>query len=180
MKWQFDPAHTIVEASTKHLMFTTVRVNFTGTTGEIDFEPGKPNAAWVKLAVPAGSLESRDERRDGHLKSPDFLDVANHSEISFASSGVEQVGENVFKVSGDLTIRGTTKRIVVDVLLHGVFDDPRTGKRAFLDANVTIDRREWGLVWNMPVPQGLLVGNDVTIEFSVEAVPAQPSGAQVA
>ncbi len=180
MKWQFDPAHTIVEASAKHMMFTTVRVNFTGTTGEIEFEPDSPSGASVRLTIPPASLASRDERRDGHLKSPDFLDVANYPEISFASSRVEQVGENLFKVSGDLAIRGARKPVAVNVLLHGVFDDPRSGKRAFLDANVTIDRREWGLVWNMPVPQGLLVGNEVTIEFSIEAVPAQPSENQAA
>lgn len=68
----------------------------------------------------------------------------------------------------------TTLRECRDVLLHGVFDDPRTGKRAFLDAKTTIDRREWGLVWNMPVPQGLLVGNEVTIEFSIEPTPVPP------
>ncbi len=157
------------------MMFTTVRVNFTDTTGEIEFEPDDPSAASVRLTIPAGSLNSRDERRDAHLKSPDFLDVANYPEISFASSRVEQAGENLFKVTGDLAIRGTTKPVAVNVLLHGVFDDPRTAKRAFLDANTTVDRREWGLVWNMPVPQGLLVGNEVTIEFSIEAVPAQPS-----
>lgn len=174
MRWQFDPAHTIVEASAKHMMFTTVRVNFSGTSGDIDFDPDHPEAATVHLSVPAASLESRDERRDGHLRSADFLDVANHPEITFASSRVEPVSEKVFKVSGDLTIRGTTKPVVVDVLLHGVFDDPRTGKRAFLDAKTTIDRREWGLVWNMPVPQGLLVGNEVTIEFSIEPTPVPP------
>lgn len=172
MKWQFDSAHTIVEASAKHMMFTTVRVNFTGTSGEIDLDPDHPDAAAVRLGIPAGSLESRDERRDAHLKSADFLDVANHPEIRFTSAGVESVGENLFKVTGDLTIRGTTKPVVVDVLLHGVFDDARTGKRAFLDAKTTIDRREWGLIWNMPVPQGLLVGNEVTVEFSIEATPS--------
>lgn len=178
MRWQFDPSHTIVEASAKHMAFTTVRINFTGTSGEIEFDPDRPAASSVGLSVPAASLQSRDERRDGHLKSPDFLDVAAHPEISFASSKVEPAGENLFKVTGGLTIRGTTKPVTVDVLLHGVFDDPRAGKRAFIDAKVVIDRRDWGLVWNMPVPQGLLVGNDVTIEFSIEALPTPASAGQ--
>lgn len=180
MKWQFDPAHTIVEATAKHMMFTTVRVNFTGTRGEIEFEPERPAAASVRLSVPAASLESREERRDAHLKSADFFDVANHPDITFASSHVEPRGENLFQVAGDLTVRGTTRPVAVDVLLHGVFDDQRTGKRAFLDAKVTIDRREWGLLWNMPVPQGLLVGNEVTIEFNIEAIPASLPEAQPA
>ena len=180
MRWQFEPAHTIVQASAKHMMFTTVRVNFRGTQGEIEYEPGSPQRAWVTLRVPTGSLSSNDDRRDGHLKSPDFLDVANHPEITFKSSGVQAAGEDLYKVTGDLSIRGTTKPATVDVLLHGTYEDPRTGQRAFLDASVTIDRREWGLVWNMPVPQGLLVSNEVVIEFSVEAVPAQQGGTPAA
>lgn len=173
MRWQFDPAHTIVQASAKHMMFTTVRVNFKGTRGEIEFEPGSPEQAWVTLSVPADSLSSNDDRRDGHLKSADFLDVANHPDITFKSTRVQPAGKNVHKVTGDLAIRGATRPVTVDVLLHGIYEDQRTGQRAFLDASVTIDRREWGLVWNMPVPQGLLVGNEVIIEFSIEAVPVQ-------
>ena len=180
MRWQFEPAHTIVQASAKHMMFTTVRVNFKGTRGEIEYETGSPEQAWVTLSVPADSLSSNDDRRDGHLKSPDFLDVANHPEITFKSTRVQAAGENLYKVAGDLAIRGTTKPATVDVLLHGIYEDPRTGQRAFLDASVTIDRREWGLLWNMPVPQGLLVSNEVVIEFSVEAVPAQQSGTPAA
>lgn len=173
MRWQFDPAHTIVQASAKHMMFTTVRVNFKGTRGEIEFEPGSPEQAWVTLSIPADSLSSNDDRRDGHLRSADFLDVANHPEITFKSTRVEPAGKSVHKVAGDLAIRGATKPVTVDVLLHGIYEDQRTGQRAFLDASVAIDRREWGLVWNMPVPQGLLVGNEVIIEFSIEAVPVQ-------
>ena len=177
MRWQFDPAHTIVQASAKHMMFTTVRVSFTGTRGEIEYEPPSPEDAWVTLSVPAHALSSNDDRRDGHLRSADFLDVANHPEITFKSTRVVKAGEALYKVTGDLAIRGTTRPVTVDVLLHGIYDDERTGRRAFLDATVTIDRREWGLVWNMPVPQGLLVGNEVLIEFSIEAVPFQHEGA---
>ena len=180
MRWQFEPAHTIVQASAKHMMFTTVRVNFKGTRGEIEYEPGSPEKAWVTLSVPADSLSSNDDRRDGHLKSPDFLDAANHPEITFKSTRVQAAGENQYRVTGDLSIRGTTKPATVDALLHGIYDDPGTKQRAFLDATVTIDRREWGLVWNMPVPQGLLVSNEVVIEFSIEAVPAQQSGTPAA
>lgn len=173
MRWQFEPAHTIVQASAKHMMFTTVRVNFKGTHGEIEYEPGSPEQAFVTLTIPADSLSSNDDRRDGHLKSADFLDVANHPEITFKSTRVQPAAENVHKVTGDLTIRGVTGPVTVDVLIHGIYEDQLTGQRAFLDASVTIDRRKWGLVWNMPVPQGLLVGNDVIIEFSIEAVPVQ-------
>lgn len=173
MRWQFEPAHTIVQASAKHMMFTTVRVSFKGARGEIEYAPGSPEQAWVTLTVPAGSLSSNDDRRDGHLRSADFLDVAHHPEITFKSTRVQPAGQNVHKVTGDLTIHGVTRPVTVDVLLHGIYEDQRTGQRAFLDASVTIDRREWGLVWNMPVPQGLLVGNEVIIEFSVEAVPLQ-------
>jgi len=173
MKWQIDPAHTSVEAAAKHMMFTTVRVRFPGATGEIEFDPENPAAAkTIDLAVPVASLSSGDDRRDGHLRSPDFFDAASHPEISFASKGVTSGSNGRFKVSGDLTIRGTTKPVVLDVVFHGIGADPMKPERqrAFVDAKTVIDRREWGLVWNMPVPQGVLVSHDISLEISAQLV----------
>lgn len=170
MKWQFEPSHTSVEASAKHMMFTTVRVRFPGTTGEIDLDPDRPETAKVRLSIPVASLISGDEKRDGHLRSADFFDAEKHAQITFTSTGVERVRDGAFTLKGDLTIRGTTKSVVVDVALHGIVDDPmaQTRKRAFVEAKAKIDRREWGLVWNMPVPQGVLVSHDIGLEISAE------------
>lgn len=172
MKWQFDQAHTSVEASTKHMMFTTVRVGFPGATGEIDLDPDRPETASVRLTIPVASVRSGDEKRDGHLRSADFFDAEKHPTITFASTRVTRRGADRYTVAGDLTIRGTTKAVDVDVTVHGIADDPmgKDRKRAFIDATTRIDRRAWGLVWNMPVPQGVLVGNDINIDVSVEVV----------
>ncbi|MBI2983139.1 MAG: YceI family protein [Chloroflexi bacterium] len=171
MKWQFDAAHTTVEASAKHMMFATVRVRFPGATGEIDFDPDRPEAARVRVTIPVSSLSSGDEKRDGHLRSADFFDLAKHAEIVFTSTAVRPAAGGAFRVSGDLTIRGTTKPVVADVTLHTI-DDPmvKGAKRSFIDAKTTIDRRDWGLVWNMPVPQGVLVGHEIAIDVSAEVM----------
>ncbi len=181
MKWQFDPAHTSVEASAKHMMFTTVRVSFPGATGEIDLDPDRPERARVSLSIPVAALTSGDPKRDGHLRSADFFDAENHAQVTFTSTGVERAGEGAFTVKGDLTIRGTTKPVSLDVTLHGIVDDPmeQTRKRAFVDAKAKIDRREWGLVWNMPVPQGVLVSHDIALEAFAE-VTSGPAVSQAA
>ena len=172
MKFQIDPAHTSVEATAKHMMFTTVRVRFPAATGEIDLDPDKPETASVRLAIPVASLASGDDRRDAHLRSGDFFDAERFPQITFASTGVTPVTDGRYAVAGDLTIRGTTRPVTVDVTLHGVVADPmgKDRQRAFIDATAKIDRREWGLVWNMPVPQGVLVSHDIGLEISAQVI----------
>ena len=174
MKWQIDPAHTSVEAAAKHMMFTTVRVRFPGATGEIELDPEQPQAAKiVDLSIPVASLDSGDTKRDGHLRSPDFFDAQTYPQVGFHSTAVRLVDKDGrYEVKGDLTIRGETKPVTLDVMVHGIGPDPmRPGRqRAFIDAKALIDRREWGLVWNMPVPQGVLVSHDIRLEISSQLV----------
>jgi polyisoprenoid-binding protein YceI len=176
MDWQFDPAHTTVEAKAKHMMLTTVRVRFPGASGEIRFDPDRPEAAVVRLGIPVASLSSGDERRDAHLRSGDFFDADKHPTIEFRSRGVRTLQSGRFEVSGDLTMRGATRPVRAEVSLQALADDPTVGgrKRAFVEASATIDRRDWGLVWNMPVPQGVLVSNDVAIDVAAELLSALP------
>ena len=152
-------------------MLTTVRSAFTGTTGVIDFDPANPQAGRVELRIPAASVNTGDEKRDGHLRSADFLDAATHPEIVFKSTTVTPKGKDEFTVQGDLTIRGTTKPVSVTVELLGIQPDPRSGQRAAFDAKFSFDRTQWGLVWNMPIPSGVLVGQKITVEASVAATP---------
>jgi polyisoprenoid-binding protein YceI len=171
MQWQIDTSHSSVTAAVKHMMLTTVRGAFSGTTGSIDFDPAKPEAGAVELRIPAASVNTGDAKRDGHLRSADFLDAENHPEIVFKSTKVTPKGKDAFIVEGDLTIRGTTKPVAVNVELLGVAADPRSGQRAGFDAKFSFDRTQWGLAWNMPVPSGVLVGEKISIEANIAATP---------
>jgi polyisoprenoid-binding protein YceI len=171
MQWQIDTSHSSVTAAVKHMMLTTVRGGFSGATGVIDFDPAKPEAGAVELRIPAASVNTGDAKRDGHLRSADFLDAQTHPEIVFKSTKVTPKGKNSFVVDGDLTIRGTTKPVAVNVDLLGIAEDPRAGQRAGFDAKFSFDRTQWGLTWNMPIPSGVLVGEKITIEANIAATP---------
>ena len=171
MQWQIDPSHSSVTAAVKHMMLTTVRGAFSGTSGVIDFDPATPENGAVELRIPAASVNTGDEKRDGHLKSPDFLDAATFPDIVFKSTKVTTKGKDEFVVDGDLTIRGTTKPVAVNVELVGIGADPRAGQRAGFDATFSFDRTQWGLTWNMPIPSGVLVGEKITIEANIAATP---------
>jgi polyisoprenoid-binding protein YceI len=171
MQWQIDTSHSSVTAAVKHMMLTTVRGAFSGASGVIDFDPATPEAGAIELRIPAASVHTGDEKRDGHLRSADFLDAQTHPEIVFKSTKVTRKGKDEFVVDGDLTIRGTTKPVAVNVELLGIAADPRAGQRAGFEAKFSFDRTQWGLVWNMPVPSGVLVGEKITIEAHIAATP---------
>lgn len=178
MKWQIDPAHTNVTVAVKHMAISTVRGRFTsGAEGTIEYDPQAPDRTHVELRIKAASIDTGDAKRDGHLRSPDFLDAQKYPEITFKSTKIERKGNNDWLARGDLTIRDVTKPVDVKVETLGVVEDPYVKQRVGFDATARFDRREWGLVWNMPVPSGLLVGEQVKVEFSVEAIPEQTEGA---
>ena len=177
MKWQIDPSHTSIGAKVKHMMVSTVRGSFAGATGTIEYDPVAPERGSVELRIPAASIDTGDEKRDGHLRSADFLDAERYPEIVFTSTAVTASGKDTFAVSGDLTIRGITKPATVKVALAGVVADPRSGQRAAFDATASIDRTQWGLVWNMPVPSGVLVSEKIVLEANVAATPVVAAAA---
>ncbi|MDZ4767547.1 MAG: YceI family protein [Chloroflexota bacterium] len=169
--WTLDPGHTTAEFSARHLMVTTVRGRFAPPTGTIDFDPANPSAATVEATIDATTLTSGLADRDGHLKSPDFLDVANFPNITFKSTNVAVTGEGTANVTGDLTIRGVTKPITLAVEFTGTAKDPWGGTRAGFTAETKINREDWGLTWNVALEAGgVLVGKDIKLTIDAEAV----------
>lgn len=179
--WQIDPAHTSVEFAVKHMMFTTVRGRFKDVKGTIEADEQNPDRSTVNVEIAAASLDTGSADRDTHLRSADFLDVETHPTITFRSKrieGAQQKEGDQFRVTGDLTIRGTTMEITLDCVYEGTGKDPWGGTRAGSRATTKIDRREWGLKWNQALETGgVLVANEVRIEIEVQAVKAVPATA---
>jgi polyisoprenoid-binding protein YceI len=130
-----------------------------------------PAASSVEVTIDAASIDTGDATRDGHLRSADFLDVEGHPSLTFTSTGVRAAGSGRWAVDGDLTVRGVTRTVVLDVELEGVAADPWGGERAVFSASTEIDREDFGLVWNQALEGGgVLVGRKVKIEIEAEAV----------
>ena len=172
--WTIDPTHTSVELAVKHMMFTTVRGRFKDVKGTIKVDEENPDNSVVDVEIAAASLDTGVADRDAHLRSADFLDVENHPLITFRSKRVQgamKVEGDKFKVTGDLTIRGTTIEVTLESVYEGTGKDPWGGTRAGARAETRIDRRDWGLKWNQALETGgILVANEVKIEVELQAV----------
>jgi polyisoprenoid-binding protein YceI len=175
-RWELDPAHTTVEFSAKHMMITTVKGRFSDVSGTIEADETHPDRSSAEASIDAASLDTRNEQRDEHLRSADFLDVANNPVISFRSKrviGAAGKAGDQFEVIGDLTIRGTTREVTLEVTYEGKIRDMEGKERAGFSATTKIDRRDFGLVWNQALEAGgLLVGNEIAIAIEAEAVEA--------
>ncbi|NWJ47922.1 MAG: YceI family protein [Chloroflexi bacterium] len=178
MTWAIDTSHTNAAFAVKHLMISTVRGRFGAVAGTIEFDPANPTAATVEATADVTSIDTRDEKRDGHLKSPDFFDVENYPTITLKSKKVDVAGENEFKVTSDLTIHGITKEVVFDVEFLGTANGPWGDHRAAFTAKTSVSRKDFGLNWNVALETGgVLVGDKVTIELEVEALKLAPAAA---
>ncbi len=172
--WTIDPSHSLVEFTARHMMITRVKGRFSGVSGTVVTNDADPSKSSVNVEIDAASIDTREEKRDGHLRSGDFLDVENHPHLTFRSTRIEgnpkSVGDS-FTVVGDLTIRGTTREVTLDATFDGSGTDPWGGTRASFSAETKVDRREFGLTWNQALETGgVLVGNEVKISLEVQAV----------
>ena len=171
--YSIDPAHTTVEFVGRHLMITKVRGRFTDFAGEIVVGE-TPETSSVNVTIRAASVESSDEKRDGHLRGGDFLDVAQFPTIEFRSTAVELNRDGTAKVTGDLTIKDVTRPVTLDVEFEGAESDPWGGRRLGFSAGTEIDREDWGLTWNVALETGgMLVGRKIRLELNVQAVRQQ-------
>ncbi|SPE29687.1 conserved hypothetical protein [Candidatus Sulfopaludibacter sp. SbA6] len=167
----FDPAHSSAHFSVRHMMISNVRGEFTKLSGTVIFNPDNLQASSVEAVIDASSIRTRDDQRDAHLKSPDFLDVEHYPEIRFRSTRIGRDGSE-YMVHGDLTIRGVTKEVPLKVEdLTPEAKDPWGNLRAGATASAKIKRGEFGLGWNMVLEAGgFLVGEEVSITIDVELV----------
>ena len=171
MTWQIDTAHSLVGFSARHMMISKVRGRFEKFSGSINFDENNPAASTVNVEIDTASINTRDEQRDGHLSSPDFLDVANYPTLTFKSKRVEQTGSDSGKLIGDLTIRGVTKEVALAVEYAGQAKSPWGTTSAGFSGTTTISRKEWGLEWNQALETGgVLVGDKVRIDIELEIV----------
>jgi len=168
--WQIDPSHSLVEFGVKHMMFTTVKGRFGGVTGRIVTEGETPVRGTVEVDIDVASVDTRDEKRDAHLRSADFFDAETYPTLRFRSRRVEPAGGDRFRLIGDLTIRDATKEVVLDATFNGRGTSPWGQEVAGYSATTTINRKDYGLGWNAALEGGgVLVGDEVTISLEVEA-----------
>ena len=169
--WKIDPAHSHVEFSVKHLMIATVRGRFAGVEGSVRLDEADPSAARVDVKIDVSSIDTREAQRDAHLRSADFFDVAAYPTLTFVSSRVAPKRDGEFNVTGTLTIHGVAREVTLPVTYLGRTKDPWGNERVGFESEVTINRKDFGLGWNAVLEAGgLVVGDDVKITLSVQAI----------
>jgi len=171
MAWVIDPAHTQIEFSVKHMMITTVRGRFDKFNGSINLDDRNLAASSAEGTVETASVNTRDPDRDTHLRSPDFFDVAQYPLMSFRTTRIQPNGDDQYKVAGELTIKDITREVVFNVTDEGQNKDPWGNLRRGLTAQATINRKDFGLVWNVALETGgVLVADQVKINAELELV----------
>ncbi len=168
--WDIDVSHSAVQFSVRHMVIAKVHGRFTRWSGAIALDEQDLTRSAVEVRIDAASLDTQVADRDAHLRSPDFLDVARHPEITFRSKRIERHG-SAHRVIGDLQLRGVTREVALEVEYAGTARDPWGNERAGFSARATLDRRDFGLVWNAALETGgVLVGEKVEISIELEAV----------
>jgi polyisoprenoid-binding protein YceI len=172
--WNLDPAHTVAEFKVKHMMIANVKGHFSNVSGVLIRDESDPANDRVEATIDAASIETRNEQRDGHLKSADFFHVEKFPTLHFKSTGISVVGDGELSVEGDLTIRGVTRKVRFAV--EGPTPpakDPWGSTRIGVSASTKINRKDFGLTWNAALETGgILVGDDVTITLDAQFVKA--------
>jgi polyisoprenoid-binding protein YceI len=175
--YTLDVAHSRIGFVARHAMVTKVRGQFTAFEGKVHVDFGDPTASTAQVDIDVASIDTHNEQRDGHLRTNDFFDVPNHPRITFTSTAVEPLDEQTYRVTGDLTIKGTTNPVTIDVEYTGAAKDPYGNIRLGFEGSLGINRKDWGVAWNAPLETGgVLVSERVTLELDVSAVQVQPGG----
>lgn len=171
MPFQIDQSHSEIQFSARHMMVSKVRGVFETWNGTIALDPAAPANTTVDITIDAASINTKDAQRDGHLRSPDFLNVEKFPSVTFKSTKVDVTGDNTAKLSGDLTIAGTTKPVVLDVEYQGNAKSPWGTTNYGFSAHTKINREDWGLTWNAALETGgWLVGKEISIDIDLELI----------
>jgi polyisoprenoid-binding protein YceI len=179
-EWDFDPTHSTAQFSVRHMMVTDVHGEFGKLTGRLVLDDKDATRSQVEASIDASTINTREPKRDAHLKSADFFDVEKNPRLTFKSATIKKTAPNKFLLSGDLTMRGVTKPVTFDVELTSEIKSPMGDQRRGAHATAKIKRKDWGLNWNKTLEAGgVLVGDDVTLTLDVELVKkAEPAAAK--
>jgi len=171
--WKFDPMHTQVEFSAKHLGMMTVRGHFAEVTAGGHIDPEHPEKSAVEATINTASIRTHNEKRDSDLRSSNFLEIDKFPTMTFKSTKIERVADDRLKVTGDLTIKGTTRPVTLDLVKYGEFNDPMMGHRIGYAAQTQINRRDFGMTFDMMRDGKFIVSNEIQINIEGELVEAQ-------
>ena len=170
-KWAIDPSHSKIGFKVKHLMISNVLGNFKEFEGEVSTVGNDFSKSVISFSLNTASVDTEIADRDGHLKSADFFDVENHPKITFEGNGLTDLGDDLFKLTGNLTIKGVSHPVTLDVEFGGVMPDPWGNVKAGFSITGKINRKDWGLTWNAALETGgVLVGEEVKINCDIELV----------
>ena len=170
--WKIDPVHTAVEFKIKHLMISWVKGTFTDVQGAVIFDETEPEKAAVNIQIATASVDTGNKKRDDHLRSPDFFDVASYPVMSFVSKEVTVANGIPTQINGELTLHGETRAVTLDVEeFSPTITDPWGNTRRGASASTTINRKDFGLTWNKALEAGgVVVGEEVRISLEVELI----------
>jgi polyisoprenoid-binding protein YceI len=168
-EWTLDAAHANVEFSVKHMMISTIRGRFQELEVDVDFDEQAPQRSSVVARIKTASVTTNQERRDTHLKSADFFDVETYPEMVFKSTHIAKVSDRDYEISGDLTIKDQTHPVVLEAELLGTVAGMQGGRLTAVSADTRIDRKDWGITWNVGLESGgWLVGDEIKIHIEFE------------
>ena len=175
--WNIDASHSSVHFIARHMVITKVRGSFKAFSGTILLDDADMTQSKIDVSIDAASIDTSEEKRDGHLKSADFFDAEKFPKLTFASKSITKSGD-AYELKGDLTIHGVTKEVTLHTKFEGKGKDPWGGERVAFEAKGTIHREDFGLKWNQVLEAGgLLVSNKIEIELEVQAIKAQAKAA---
>jgi polyisoprenoid-binding protein YceI len=171
MLWKIDSAHSQIQFTVRHMMISNVRGRFDEFDGNVDFDEDNPANSTVDLKIDAASINTREQQRDDHLRSPDFLNVEEYPYLHFTSKRVELMDRSQGRLIGDLTIRDITNEVALDVTYNGQAQSPWGTTSAGFSASTKMNRKDWDLTWNQALETGgVLVGDEIRINIELEIV----------